>query len=130
MGLDFIRDQKEKYEQKRDASLLSIDLHDLFEFANPDQVTERFSVKLRAPDIPVVRGLRYLLRFNSDNSANLVGGATVIGKLLPDDAADLAARIQASGKASGMITVLADSEPDFAGFFHVKLLKRTNRRQK
>lgn len=125
-----MRDKKEKYEQKRDASLLSADVHDLFEFANPDRVVELFSVKLRDPNTQIVRHLRYLIRFTSDTSAVLIVAGTVIGDLMTEDAIDLAAKIRAAGKASGMLTVLAETEPDFAGIFQVKLLNRKDIRRK
>jgi hypothetical protein len=121
MGINFLRAKKEQYEQKRDASRLTLDVCDMFDRGNPDRVTEQFSVTLRDRATRIEKGLSLLLKFVSDNAAVAVQNAVVIGDLAPSDALKLLQRIHQVGKTSGMLKVLIANEPDFTGTFQVKL---------
>jgi hypothetical protein len=130
MGLDFIRDQKKKYQQRLDASATTYDTRDLLERGKADRVTELFSARIKEPGITIIPGFRLLLRFTSDCTAVITQGSKVIGELLPGDAAKLAAQIKAAGKSSGMLTVLANSEPDIADVFQIKVVDGKDTRPK
>jgi hypothetical protein len=130
MGLEFIRDQKKKYQQRLDASATTYDTRDLLERGKTDRVTEQYNVRLNQPGIKIVPGYRLLLRFTSDTTAIVTQGSKVIGELLPEAAASLADKIKAAGKTSGMLTVLANSEPDIADVFQIKVVDGKDTRPK
>ena len=130
MGLDFIRDQNKRYQQRLDASATTYDPFDLLDRLNRDRVTDQFNARLIEPGIKIIRGFRLLLRFTSDTSAIVTQGSKVIGELLPEAAARLAAKIKAAGKTSGMLTVLASSEPDIADVFQIKVVDGKDTRPK
>jgi len=130
MGLEFIRDQNKRYQQRLDASATTYDPLDLLDRLNRDRVTDQFNARLIEPGIKIIPGFRLLLRFTSDCTAVVTQGSKVIGELLPGDAANLASRIKAAGKTSGMLTVLANSEPDIANVFQIKVVDGKDTRPK
>lgn len=130
MGLEFIRDQNMRYQQRLDASATTYDPLDLLDRLNRDRVTDQFNARLIEPGIKIIPGFRLLLRFTSDTTAIVTQGSKVIGELLPEAAARLAAKIKAAGKTSGMLTVLASSEPDIADVFQIKVVDGKDTRPK
>lgn len=122
MGLDFIRAKEKEFQQRRDYAQLGLDVPDMLDRFNPDRVLELFNVTLRQPDTVLIKGLRILLKFTSDTSAVVSQNGVIIGDMHESDSLELAARMKAAGKTSGMLNMLVASTPDFRRVFQVRVL--------
>jgi hypothetical protein len=119
MGLDFIRAKNAKYVQKRDLSRTMLDVGDLLDRTDPERTRELFSAQLRDSETRLEPGYRGLVQFDSESTATLSVNGVVIGDLDASDAADIAKRMQANGKTSGMFQVFIHEAQDFSGGFKI-----------
>ncbi|MDP3851338.1 MAG: hypothetical protein Q8Q59_12595 [Luteolibacter sp.] len=96
-------------------------INDLLERNNPDRVVELFCGKLHETSTSLEPGYRLLLKFDSEVEAAILQNGREIGKLDPSEAKEIARRMKASGRTSGMLDVLIHETQDFSGVFKVKV---------
>lgn len=119
MGLNFIRDQAEKFRQQRDAA------HEA-ELSTPDLLTRlrsnvfipHFNCKLTDNATEVKPGLILVGRAFSESDVRLMQRGKYIGGLLPDDAERLS-NLMRKNALAGFISLRIESSPGIDGIFRV-----------
>ncbi len=124
MGLDFIRDKKESFDQQTDDCLnRELDL-DLVTGAYEDQDSQLIQCELIDESASVSPGgYRMILRIHSEQEATLLQAGKAIGKVTSEDLPRLVSLAKMNKIHTGIISVMATDEPDILGEFHVRPLK-------
>lgn len=128
MGLDFIRAKAKRYEQQRDKSKIEeLDTANLLTDAKKDAVVRLFLCQLDDLDTVIVPGLVLVGRVESETLVNILQRGRRIGKMLPDDAAELTRLMKLNRAHLGVISLTTQTEASMDGIFAVKPKKRFRR---
>jgi hypothetical protein len=123
MGLDFIRADAKRFEQKRDKSkILELDVEDLLSRGKPDAFVPLFRCQLTDEGAGLVERRPVFGRFRpgSDFECNIFRSNRHIGVMLPEDAQELARLMKTNNRYHGVISLIVEQAPDFDGIFQVR----------
>jgi len=130
MGLDFIRDTKKPFEQKRDKSKIQeLDVADLLSYGKPDEFIPLFRCQLTDLDSALVVGLFLVGRAFSETEVVIMQRGRIIGHMLSEDAAELTRLMKINHRYLGIITFVTEQEAGLDGVFVVKSKQRFKRRE-
>src|SRR6266436_4907267 len=120
MGLDFIRDTKKPFEQKRDKSKIQeLDVADLLSYGKPDEFIPLFRCQLTDLDSALVVGLFLVGRAFSETEVVIMQRGRIIGHMLSEDAAELTRLMKINHRYLGIITFVTEQEAGLDGVFVV-----------
>ena len=129
MGLDFIRADATRFEQKRDKSkLLEMDVEDLLSRGKPDAFVPLFRCQLTDESAGVVAGQPVVGRAQSESQFNIIRSNKVIGVMLVEDSLELARLMKINNRHLGVISLFVEQLPGFDGIFQVKAKSAFKRR--
>jgi hypothetical protein len=123
MGLDFIRADAKRFEQKRDKSkILELDVEDLLSRGKPDAFVPLFRCQLTDEGAGLVERRPVFGRFRpgSDCEFNIFRSNKVVGVMLPEDARELARLMKTNNRYHGVISLIVEHPPDFDGILQVR----------
>jgi len=129
MGLDFIRADATRFEQKRDKSkLLELDVEDLLSRGKPDAFVPLFRCQLTDESAGLAAGQPVVGRAQSESQFNIVRSNKVIGVMLAEDSLELARLMKINNRYLGVISLFVEQLPGFDGVFQVKAKSAFKRR--
>lgn len=129
MGLDFIRADATRFEQKRDKSkILELDVEDLISRGKPDAFVPLFRCQLTDETVELSAGQPVIGRAQSESQFNILRSNKVIGVMLAEDSQELARLMKVNNRYLGVITLIVEQLPGFDGIFQVKSKSRFKRR--
>ena len=129
MGLDFIRADATRFEQKRDKSkLLELDVEDLLSRGKPDAFVPLFRCQLTDESAGLAAGQPLFGRAQSEGQFNIIRSNRVIGVMLAEDSQELARLMKVNHGYHGVISLIVELLPGFDGIFQVKAKKPFKRR--
>jgi hypothetical protein len=129
MGLDFIRADKERFEQKRDKSkLLELDVEDLISRGKPDAFVPLFRCQLLDDNTGLEAGRPVIGKAQSEGQFNIIRSNRIIGVMLPEDSQELARLMKVNHRHHGVISLTVEHPPGFDEIFQVKVKTPLKRR--
>lgn len=129
MGLDFIRADATRFEQKRDKSkILELDVEDLLSQGKPDAFLPLFRCQLTDECAELAIAQPVVGRAQSESQFNIIRSNKIIGVMLPEDSQELARLMKINNRYLGVISLVVEQLPGFDGVFQVKSKKPFKRR--
>jgi hypothetical protein len=123
MGLDFIRDKKSAFEQRRDASRNREFDTDLLTQTASDEIREVFRCILTDSEATLEPGYRLVLRAYSESDMKVSQAGKSIGFVVLNDAMRLAELMKKNKVHTGILLVTPTDVPDMEGGFCVRPMK-------
>lgn len=121
MGLDFLRDKEQSFNQRREESKRrELDTEDLFSRAKPDSVVRLFRCLLTDPTADAIPGLGLIARVISDFEVIILKHGRQIGHVLSEDVAELTSAMRKNYHLGGFLSLFVAEEPGLDGVFSVK----------
>lgn len=128
MGLDFIREKGERFEQQRDKSKVQeFDTTDLLAGAKKDKIVPLFRCQLDNLDTVVIPGLIVVGRVASESVITILQRGKKIGIVIPVDAIQLTTLLKLNHGHLGVISLAVVQEAGIDGIFVVKAKKSFKR---